>query len=104
MVHGEAALAVAAFNPPSGGCEQAPTAGKHVAVGLDRRRHRGVGGTPASFVDEPVMEPAELEEVGELVFAAVNPMTDVVYVDGSDVHRGRETTALWSREVRYLAH
>ena len=49
---------------------------------------------------KPVMEPAELEEVGELVFAAVNPMTDVVYVDEATFTTVGETTALVARMDR----
>jgi hypothetical protein len=46
----------------------------HVAVGIKAE-------TPPAFVDQPVMEPAQFDQIGQLVTPAMRTMMDVVHVD-----------------------
>ncbi len=60
----------------------APTARQHVAIRLDRQELTiGVeANVPTTFMHEPVMEPAQLDEVVALGFAAPGVVADVMEI------------------------
>ena len=92
---GDAVLGVAGFDATVAGIDADGSQGESFAVGLDRGEFAvGFGDeVPAAFVDQPVVMPTQLGEVGEPVLATAGAPADVMHVGERALPTAREATA-----------